>query len=163
MFARLFLLFVAVPLTDLVLLLMLARLTSVWVTLAVVVVTGAVGAWFARRQWHWLLERSRSRMANHELPAEVVTDGFLILIGAVLLITPGILTDLAGFTLMLPRWRAWYRKIGKNWVSQRLTVFRMQAEEYSRAEGQTGYREAEQDHGTRSGVVDGTARESAPR
>jgi UPF0716 protein FxsA len=122
MFGRLLLLFVVLPLTDLVLLLVLARYTGVPVTLGLVFLTGLAGAWMARRQWHLLLARSRIRIEQQELPAELVTDGFLILLGGCLLIAPGVLTDLAGLALMFPATRRWFRRRGAEWVRGRLQV-----------------------------------------
>ncbi len=122
MIGRLLLLFVVLPLTDLVLLLVLARYTGVLVTLGLVLVTGLAGAWMARRQWHLLLARSRIRIEQQELPAELVTDGFLILLGGCLLIAPGVLTDFAGLALMVPAVRRWFRRRGAEWVRGRLQI-----------------------------------------
>lgn len=120
MLTRLALLMIAIPLADLVLLMLLARLTGFWTTIGLIVLTGVLGAWAARNQWRWLLRRTRMRIGQQEIPAEVVTDGLLILVGACLLVTPGILTDIAGLTLLVPGARRWYRKVAAEWLRSRL-------------------------------------------
>jgi len=144
MFARLLLLFIALPLTDLVLLLILSKYTGVPVTIMIVVVTGVTGAWFARKQWQWLLDRTRARLHQREIPAELFSDGFMILLGACLLITPGLLTDLAGFSMLIPRCRQWYRSRLNSWIREKVQVV------------QVGGRPGPD----RPEVVEGTARET---
>lgn len=41
-------------------------------------------------------------MAQRRMPKDEIFDGIAILIGAVLLFTPGFLTDLLGFLLLIP-------------------------------------------------------------
>ena len=147
MFARLLLLFIGLPLADLVLLLILSKYTGVWTTISIVVVTGVTGALFARRQWRWLLERTRSRMHQNEVPSELFSDGFMILLGACLLITPGLLTDLIGFSMLIPRCRKWYRDRMKSWIRDKVQVVQM------------GGQPAE-NRDVSSDTVDGTARET---
>ena len=55
-------------------------------------------------------------MQNGELPASAMGDGLLILLASALLITPGVLTDLVGFALLVPPFRA----VLKAWVWNRL-------------------------------------------
>ncbi len=148
MFARLLLLFIALPLTDLVLLLILARYTGVWTTVSIVLITGVTGAWFARKQWQWLLDRTRSRMQQREVPAELFSDGFMILLGACLLIAPGILTDLLGFSMLIPGCRTWYRNRMSAWIRDKVQIV------------QVGGSGSSLD---RPEVVDGTARETPVR
>lgn len=103
-------------------LLLLSRYTGFWATLGLVLGTGVFGAWLARRQWRWLLQRTQSRIQQQELPQELVTDGLMILMGACLLVTPGILTDLLGLTLMVPVVRSWLRKVAGEWIRGHVVV-----------------------------------------
>lgn len=54
------------------------------------------------------------------MPGDVIFDGVLVLIGAVLLITPGILTDTTGFLLLIPVTRELFKKYLKVWVNKRI-------------------------------------------
>ncbi len=71
-------------------------------TLALVIGTGAVGALLARQAGIRALDRVRMDMERGVVPTDSLLDGLLILIAGVMLITPGVLTDVAALTLMTP-------------------------------------------------------------
>jgi UPF0716 protein FxsA len=99
---RLFLLFTLVPLVEIYLLVQLGALMGVWPTIALVCVTGFLGASLARREGRRALARYQETLAKGQLPEEGIVSGLLILVGGVLLIAPGVLTDLTGLMLMIP-------------------------------------------------------------
>jgi UPF0716 protein FxsA len=105
-FARLFVLFVAVPLVELAVLIQIGAWLGVWPTVGLVLLTGLVGASLARSQGGRVLRAIRAEVAVGRVPAQHLLDGLLILIGGILLLTPGLLTDIAGTLLMLPPTRA---------------------------------------------------------
>jgi len=98
----LYLLFIAVPLVELGLLLQVGAWIGTGPTIALVVVTAIAGASLARWQGLSAIERARTMAAAGRLPAGPVFDGILILLAAALLLTPGILTDIVGFLLLVP-------------------------------------------------------------
>jgi UPF0716 protein FxsA len=98
----LFLVFIVTPLVELYLLLWFADLTSLGAAVALTLVTGIVGGSLAKREGLKVWRRWNQALANMQPPEQGVIDGVLILIGGVLLITPGILTDLVGFSLLAP-------------------------------------------------------------
>ena len=110
MFLRLLLLFTLVPLVELWILIELGRLTGVLPTVALVLTTGVLGAWLARSQGLATFARVRSEMAAGRMPATALVDGLLILVAGAVLLTPGLLTDLAGFFLLVPAGRAAIRR-----------------------------------------------------
>ena len=105
MFARLLLIFILVPLADLFLLIVLSRYITISATIALVVVSGIIGAWLAKNQIGRVGTRIRNRLTQNQMPADLLTDGGMILFAAGLLITPGLLTDLIGFSLLIPTCR----------------------------------------------------------
>lgn len=111
MFLRLLLLFTVVPLLELFILVKLGNLVGVAPTIALVIVTGVLGAWLARVQGLGVVRRLRSELAEGRLPAEAVIDGLLILVAGAVLLTPGLITDTVGFVLLVPPGRAAIRKI----------------------------------------------------
>lgn len=76
-------------------------------TVALVVVTAAVGLLLFRVQgfYHW--RRLQQSMARGELPARGLVEGWLLMTAAVLLLLPGFFTDAAGFLLLVPPLRRW--------------------------------------------------------
>lgn len=110
MLLRLFLLFTCIPLIELYLLLVLGRHVGVVETIALVLLTGALGAWLARQQGLRTLTQIRQSMNAGQMPTDALIDGLMILIAGAVLLTPGLLTDLAGFFLLLPAGRALIRR-----------------------------------------------------
>lgn len=106
---RLFLLFIVVPFVELVLLLRLAQATSPAATLALVIVTGIIGTLLARSQGFRTYQEIQRALAEGRVPTDSLIDGVLIFIAGAVLLTPGILTDLCGFTLLIPFTRRYVR------------------------------------------------------
>jgi len=105
--ARLGLLFVLVPILELMLLIRIGEWVGLWPTLALVVLTGATGAALARAEGLRVLWQFRSELERGRLPGRALQDGIAVLVGGAFLVTPGILTDLAGLTLLFPPTRRW--------------------------------------------------------
>jgi len=101
-FSRLFLLFVGVPLLELFILVKVGQLVGVWPTVGLVVLTGIGGAVLARLEGMRTVWKLRGELSRGRLPGEALMDGFAILVGGALLLTPGIVTDLVGFSFLLP-------------------------------------------------------------
>ncbi|MDY0167102.1 MAG: FxsA family protein [Thermoguttaceae bacterium] len=116
MLLRLLLLFTVVPLVELVLLLVLADHTGWEFALALVLATGIAGAALARWQGLRCLRRFHEQTAAGRIPTDPLMDGLMILVAAALLVTPGVLTDLAGFALLLPPVRSVLkRRVRRHW------------------------------------------------
>ena len=110
MFLRLLLLFTVVPLVELFLLVKLGTVIGIGPTVFIVIFTGVLGAWLARRQGLGVLRRISDDLADGRLPAEAVIDGLLIFIAGAVLLTPGLITDALGFFLLIPQGRAVVRR-----------------------------------------------------
>lgn len=105
MFLRLLTLFIVLPIVELALLIQVGQAIGLWWTLAIVVATGFLGAALARRQGLRTWLAIQSELHQGQVPAGALVDGLLILIGGIVLLTPGLLTDLAGFALLVPTTR----------------------------------------------------------
>lgn len=116
MLGKLALLFIAVPLIELVILVKLGGLMGLLPTLGLVIVTGFVGASLARSQGLRVLFQIREELAAGRMPVGKLIDGLLILIAGVLLLTPGLLTDLAGLAMLVPG----PRSLVKRYVGRRI-------------------------------------------
>ena len=110
MFVRLLVLFVVVPLVEFYILFKLATWTGLGITVTLVIVTGVLGAWLAKRQGLRTLLKIQRELSEGRLPGQAMMDGAMILVAGALLLTPGILTDLFGFSLLMPPCRSCYRK-----------------------------------------------------
>lgn len=110
MILRLLAAFIIVPLVELFLLLQLAQLTSVSTTLAIVIITGIIGTFLARREGINAWFRFRSALDEGRVPSREIQDGLMIVFAAALLLTPGLLTDALGFALLIPASRNLIRR-----------------------------------------------------
>jgi UPF0716 protein FxsA len=111
MLIRLFAAFIIVPLVELYLLLQLASITNVATTFMVVVVTGVIGSLLARREGVMAWFRFQSALSEGRMPSREIQDGLMIVFAAALLLTPGLLTDALGFTLLVPAGRELVRRL----------------------------------------------------
>jgi UPF0716 protein FxsA len=105
-----FLIFVAVPLLELALLIKVGQSIGFWSTMGIIVVTAALGV--AVMQSHGLkaMQRAQASLAEGKTPVDSVVDGTFVLFAGLLLISPGLITDLLGLLLLIPPVR---RLIGK--------------------------------------------------
>ena len=103
--ARLALLFVIVPLVELALLIRVGQAVGFWPTIGLVAFTGVAGAWLARLEGLRTMFKLRDDLARGRLPGQAIMDGMAVLLGGALLLTPGIVTDVLGFSLLLPQTR----------------------------------------------------------
>jgi len=116
MFGRMILLFTLVPLVELYLLIKIGGLLGALPTVLLVVGTGVAGASLARQQGFQVWMRIQREMRIGNFPAEDMLDGLIIFAAGILLITPGVLTDILGLLALIPGGR----RIMKQWLGRRL-------------------------------------------
>lgn len=121
MLTRLIFLFVAVPLVELAILLQVAQVIGLVPTIALVVTTGVAGAALARHQGLRAFLAVQQELSSGRLPGRALLDGLSILVGGAFLLTPGILTDIAGFSLLLPLSRRWLQGVVKRRLERRIS------------------------------------------
>ncbi len=125
MVIRLILLFTVVPLTELYLLIQIGNHLGAFPTVAVVFVTGIAGGLLARSQGLNIYRRISADLQNGIIPAEGLLDGLFILIAGALLITPGVMTDIIGFLIMVPGFRRWLGRLLKRRFKQKFEAGRI--------------------------------------
>jgi UPF0716 protein FxsA len=69
--------------------------------LALVIGTGAAGAWLARREGLKSCLAVQAELATGNVPGRELVHGVLILLAGIVLITPGVITDAIGLALLL--------------------------------------------------------------
>lgn len=95
-------LFIVVPIVEIYVIVQVGQVLGVVPTVALLLFESALGAWLVKREgrraWHTL----RDALGTGRLPSRELADAALILVGGTLLLTPGFVTDVAGFFLVLP-------------------------------------------------------------
>lgn len=105
--ARLFFLFITVPLFELWLLITIGEHLGATPTIAIVFVTGLLGIALLKQQGRRVLATARERLQQGRVPGQQIAEGLLLFASGAFLMTPGVLTDLTGLALLLPPVRAW--------------------------------------------------------
>ncbi len=99
--------FVCVPLAELFLLIEVGQSIGALPTIALCLLTAMMGAGLLRQQGLQTLGRARHNLDRGALPAIELLEAVALVIGGVLLLTPGLVTDAVGFFCLLPPTRRW--------------------------------------------------------
>ncbi len=116
MLGYLILLFTLVPLIELAILIKIGHYIGVGNTIAIVILTGITGAYLAKIQGLITLRRIQEDINQGIMPADKLFDGVLILCSGILLLTPGLLTDIIGFMGLIPL----TRNLLKRWIKAKV-------------------------------------------
>ncbi|MBI4818636.1 MAG: FxsA family protein [Deltaproteobacteria bacterium] len=109
-----------VPLVELFLLIEIGQRVGAFPTIALVFLTGVAGAWLARSQGISILRRFNAEVAEGRMPTTTLVEGMLILVGGVLLLTPGVVTDLFGIVLLIPILRRPFASLVMGFAKKRI-------------------------------------------
>lgn len=115
------LLFIVLPALEIALLIQVGGVIGPLNTLAIVIITGVIGAGLAKQQGLNTLARMQAATARGELPTGALVDGAIILVSGALLMTPGMITDVLGFCGLLPGGRELI-KAGVMWAARRAAI-----------------------------------------
>lgn len=122
MFSRLLLLFIVVPFVELCLLLLLGELTAWYVPILFIIGTGLLGTWLTRTQGLTVYRRIQNELAAGRMPTDSMIDGVMIFVAGLLLVMPGVLSDILGISAMIPPVRAFYRRQLVAWFHRTFKV-----------------------------------------
>ncbi len=107
---RLVLIFIIVPLMEILLLIEIGSRIGTLNTILIIVLTGILGAYMMRQQGFTILANIRANLSQGRMPTGELINGVLVLVGGILLLTPGFFTDAVGFVLLIPTTRGFVRK-----------------------------------------------------
>lgn len=110
--------FLIVPILEIWVILEVGSVIGGWQTVLLLLAESALGAWIVRREGRRAWTALRGAIGSWRLPDRELTDAALVLVGGTLLLTPGFLTDIAGFFLVVPVTRPLARR-GLAWVISR--------------------------------------------
>ena len=122
MLLKLFLAFTIIPIIEIFLLIEIGSMFGALTAVTLVILTGFLGAFLARIQGLQTLYRIQESLREGRMPSGELLDALLIVIAGLVLLTPGFLTDSAGFLLLIPTTRnsikSWLqRQIGLKYMS----------------------------------------------
>lgn len=112
--------FVLVPIAEIYVIIQVGHVIGAWWTIVLLIADSILGSWLVKHEGARAFAALRTALASGRMPARELADGALILIGGTLMISPGFLSDLVGFALILPFTRPLARRLLTAVVSRRL-------------------------------------------
>ncbi|MBE5104553.1 membrane protein FxsA [Bacillus thuringiensis] len=109
-------LLILIPAIEITALIGSSHVIGLWATFAMIIFTGIVGVYLAKRQGFKVLREIQFRLNRGEMPGEAVLDGIFIFIGGILLVLPGYVTDIIGFIFVIPFTRALLKPLVMKWM-----------------------------------------------
>ena len=118
MFLRLLFLMTFIPVAEIYFLLKLSDTIGGSKTFLIILATGVVGAWLLKKQGASIFQQIQNSTSQSQLPSEAITRGFFTFIGGLLLLTPGLITDVIGMSLIFPLTQIlWKKYFMRKWQS----------------------------------------------
>jgi UPF0716 protein FxsA len=115
--------FIAVPIAELyVLIWVVGPALGAPLTILLLIADSVLGSVLMRSQGRAVWSRFNRTLGEGRMPHREVIDGVLVIFGGALLITPGFITDIFGFLLLLPPTRALFRRLLVNRLGRRLVI-----------------------------------------
>lgn len=97
--------FIAVPIAEIAVFIQVGGVIGLLPTIALVIATAVIGVWLLKRQGVAVLSDARQTIESGGLPVQAVIDGVCLIVAGAFLLTPGLITDAAGFLLLVPAFR----------------------------------------------------------
>jgi len=123
------LLIIIIPAAEIGVLLLSGNLIGVWPTVAMILFTGILGAYLAKKQGLETIRKAQEQIRYGQVPREAILDSICVLTGGVLLLLPGFITDIAGLLLLAPPTRFYLKKlmikVFRKWIDRNtITIIR---------------------------------------
>jgi len=115
-------LFLLTPVIEIYVIIQVGQQIGALPTVVLLLAESALGAWLVKREGRRAWRALRGSLGTGAMPARELADAALVLVGGTLLLTPGFVTDVVGFFLILPVTRPLARR-GLAWlVARRATA-----------------------------------------
>lgn len=107
-------LFILVPVVEISFLIRVGESIGGFNTILMVIATAVLGVYLVRQQGFETLKKVQTQTNQGKMPAMEMAEGIILLLSGIVLLLPGLLTDILGFTMLIPPIRrgvvAWFVK-----------------------------------------------------
>ncbi|MFZ2499408.1 FxsA family protein [Methanosarcina sp.] len=131
MFFKLFSVFLIIPLVELYLLIKIGGMIGALNTILIILITASLGAYMAKSQGFRVLHQIQEATSQGRMPGNELLHGLFVLIGGFALITPGLMTDAIGFSMLIPQIREIYVKMAKEIIRKKIEAGNFQMRMYT--------------------------------
>jgi len=108
MFFRLFLLFTIIPVIELYVIIKIGGMIGALNTILIILTTAVIGAYLAKQQGLMVIGNIRQAVQESRVPGRELLHGLIVLLGGLMLLTPGFITDILGISALIPPVRDFY-------------------------------------------------------
>ncbi len=116
------LLFILIPAAEIGVLLLSGKTIGIWPTILLLIVTGVLGSYLVKKQGINTIRKVQEQIQLGRLPGNEIVDGVCVLVGGLLLFSPGFLTDIIGLILLIPLSRNFVKplllKLVRKWMNK---------------------------------------------
>ncbi|HWK24220.1 MAG TPA: FxsA family protein [Ureibacillus sp.] len=112
--------FIVAILVEIAIFIVVGKVLGVFNTLLLIILTSVIGVIVTKKQGIQSVRNIQKSLSEGNPPGVALIDMFLIFIGGVLLITPGFITDIIGFTLIMPLTRKLYKPAIYYWLRKKM-------------------------------------------
>ena len=112
--------FIVVPLVEIYVIIQIGQVIGAWWTIALLIADSILGSWLVKREGARAWRALRVALEQGRMPTRELADGMLILVGGILMLTPGFVLDIVGILCILPVTRPLGRRVLTGVISRRL-------------------------------------------
>ena len=112
--------FVLVPLVEIYVIIQIGQVIGAWWTILLLIADSILGSWLVKREGARAWRALQVALEQGRMPARELADGILVLVGGLLMLTPGFVLDIVGVLCILPVTRPFGRRILSGVISRRL-------------------------------------------
>jgi UPF0716 protein FxsA len=123
-------LFIAIPVVELYILIEVGKKIGSLATIGIIILTGILGTYLIKSQGFMILRKIQNDLNEGIMPGDSLIQGAIILLGGVLLLTPGFITDITGFIFLMPAGRKIVKKYLWKWLKGKIKKDNIYFKEY---------------------------------
>jgi UPF0716 protein FxsA len=112
--------FILVPLVEIYVIIQIGQVIGAWWTILLLIADSLLGSWLIKREGGRAWRALGAALQEGRMPHKELADGILILVGGLLMLTPGFVLDIVGAICILPFTRPFGRRILTGVISRRL-------------------------------------------
>lgn len=139
MFGYFIILFTVLPALELVVLIKVGAVIGAFNTLFIIIATGVMGAYLARYQGFLIINKIQHNLNQGHMPSDELLEGLMILVGGIVLLTPGFITDVLGFLMLIPFTRILIKSLVEKRFQQAIEKGQIRTYSKGRSDSRNGY------------------------
>lgn len=112
----LILILIVVPIIEITILLWAENAFGLLSTILIILATGILGAFLAKKQGLKAIRDVQIQMKNFQAPGDAMVNALFIFAGGLMLLSPGFMTDIFGFMFLFSPTRQLFKPIVYKWI-----------------------------------------------